>query len=179
MNIAVYCSANDDIAEEYYAEAKAVGAWIAAKGHTLVWGAGNCGLMGAVGEAVKAGGGRTMGMVPRVMESRHRVFRDIDVYFPCDDLSDRKALMLSHSDAAIALAGGIGTLDEVFSQAGAMTAGFHHKPVVLYSETGFWQPLTAMLDTMQRQGMMREPWRENIHTATSIDELESFLASAL
>lgn len=175
MNISVFCSANDPVAEPYYEAARQIGTWIAAQGHSLVWGAGNCGLMQTVGEAVHKHGGRTIGMVPRVMEERRRVFRDIDVYFPCESLSDRKALMLAHSDVAIALPGGIGTLDEVFSQAGAFTAGFHRKRVILYNVAHFWDTTVALLDFLTAQGMTREPWHESIAVAASIKEIESLI----
>ena len=175
MNIAVYCSANDNIADTYFAETRQLGEWMAANRHTLVWGGGNCGLMGCIGDAVHDGGGTTMGMVPRSLEHTNRVSRHIDVYFPCDSLSDRKDLMLSHSDIAIALPGGIGTLDEVFGQAGSFTIGFHQKKVILYNIDGFWDTTISLLDHLQSQGMIRGHWTDFILTASSLPEIERII----
>ena len=175
MNIAVYCSANDNIADKYFIATRRLGEWMAASRHTLVWGGGNCGLMGCIGDAVHECGGTTIGMVPRALEHTGRVSEHIDVLFPCDSLSDRKDLMLSHSDIAIALPGGIGTLDAVFGQAGSCTIGFHRKKVILYNIDGFWDTTVSLLDHLQSQGMIRGHWTDFILTASSLSEIASII----
>ena len=99
----------------------------------------------------------------------------IDIHFPCDSLSDRKELMIEHSDIAIALPGGIGTLDEVFTQAGAHTIGFNNKMVILYNIGGFFDTTVALLEDLQKQGMMRGHWTDYIRVANSFTELKNFL----
>ncbi len=171
MKIAVYCSANNDIAEEYYDAARRLGEWMAASGHTLVWGGGNCGLMGCIGDTVHTHGGRTIGMVPRALEKTGRVSDNIDVYIPTNGLDDRKELMITQSDIAIALPGGIGTLDEIFTQAGSNTIGFHSKKVILYNVRGFWDTTIALLEFMQDNGMVRGHWTDYIVVAKDIEEI--------
>ncbi|MCM1078622.1 MAG: TIGR00730 family Rossman fold protein [Bacteroidales bacterium] len=175
MNIAVYCSANNDIAEEYYDATRRLGEWMANAGHTLVWGGGNCGLMGCIGDTVHALGGRTIGMVPRALETTGRVSGNIDVYIPTDGLDDRKELMTAWSDIAVALPGGIGTLDEIFTQAGSNTIGFHKKKVILYNVLGFWDTTIALLDFMQENGMVRGHWSDYIVVADSLSELSRLI----
>ncbi|NPD81834.1 TIGR00730 family Rossman fold protein [Prevotella sp. PINT] len=175
MKIAVYCSANNNIAEEYYEATRRLGEWMAANNHTLVWGGGNCGLMGCIGDTVHAHGGRTVGMVPRALERSGRVSDNIDVYIPTNGLDDRKELMIAQSDIAIALPGGIGTLDEIFTQAGGNTIGFHKKKVVLYNVLGFWDTTIALLDFMQDNGMVRGHWNDYIIVANSIEELSHII----
>ncbi|MDE5987380.1 MAG: TIGR00730 family Rossman fold protein [Prevotella sp.] len=175
MKIAVYCSANNDIAEEYYDAARRLGEWIAASGHTLVWGGGNCGLMGCIGDTVHAHGGRTIGMVPRALEKTGRVSDNIDVYIPTNGLDDRKELMIAQSDIAVALPGGIGTLDEIFTQAGSNTIGFHSKKVILYNVHGFWDTTIALLEFMQDNGMVRGHWTDYIVVAKGIEEIDGLV----
>lgn len=175
MNIAVYCSANDNISDKYYASARELGAWIAAHGHTLVWGGGNCGLMGCIGDTVHQHGGRTIGMVPRALEHSGRMSDHIDILYPCESLSDRKELMTAQSDIAIALPGGIGTLDEIFSQAGSKTIGFHHKHVILYNIDGFWDTTIRLLDHLETEGMIRGHWTDFISVADNLSQLEQML----
>ena len=109
MKIAVFCSANDTIAPEYFTLTEQLGRWMAEQGHSLVFGGCNLGLMECVAKAVHEAGGQTIGVVPSVIEERGRVSDYVDVEIPCDNLSDRKELMLAQSDVSIALPGGVGT----------------------------------------------------------------------
>ena len=94
----------------------------------------------------------------------------------CDNLSDRKQLMEDQSDVFIALPGGIGTIDEVFTVAAAHTIGYHHKRVVLYNMKGFWNDLLTLLDNLQQRGMARGNWRDYIAVANNLDEIQELLA---
>ena len=117
------------------------------------------------------------GQVHRHSTANHREGRarlqDIDIYIPCDSLSDRKDLLLAHSDVIIALPGGIGTLDEIFTVAAAHTIGYHNKKIILLNAKGFWDSLIAMLDDLQSKGVIRGLWRDYILVANSVDEAVS------
>lgn len=172
MNIAVYCSANNDIAEKYFEKTRELAQWMAAEGHSLIWGGGNCGLMGAIGDEMHAKGGKTIGMVPKALVSSGRMSDNINVFFGCDGLSDRKDLMIEQCDIAIALPGGIGTLDEIFTQAGSSTIGFHKKKVVLYNIDGFWDTTIGVLEFLQKENMIRGHWSDFILVANTFEELK-------
>ena len=90
-------------------------------------------------------------------------------------LSDRKDLLLAHSDVIVALPGGIGTLDEVFTVAASHTIGYHRKKVILYNVNGFWDSLMACLDDLDSRGMIRGQWRDYIQTAATLEELTELL----
>lgn len=165
MKIAVFCSANSDISAGYFKAAAELGRWIGRRGHTLVFGGCNLGLMECVAKAVREAGGRSIGVVPQIIERGGKASPSMDVTIPCDNLSDRKDLMLAQCDAAIALPGGLGTLDEVFTMAASATIGYHHKPIVLLNVDGFWDSLAALLDEYQRKGMIRGDWRSIIKVA--------------
>ena len=171
MKICVFCSANSNIDPEYFERTRELGKWIADHGHTLVYGGCNLGLMECVAEAAHNNGAMTIGVVPRLVEQNGRTSSYMDVHVPCEDLSDRNALMMSQADILIALPGGIGTLDEIFTVAASATIGYHHKPMVLYNINGYWNSLVALLDDMQQKGMVRGDWHSHISVIESLKEL--------
>lgn len=170
MKIAVFCSANADIDPDFFKATEELGAWAGRNGHTVVFGGCNMGLMECVAAATRKAGGTTIGVVPRIVERGGRVSDNIDVMIPCDNLSDRKDLLISHCDVAVAMPGGIGTLDEVFTMAAAATIGYHDKKVVLYNIKGFWNDTITMLDRLQQRGMIRGEWRKQIDVTENIIE---------
>ena len=152
---------------------------MAENGHELVFGGVNQGLMECIAKATKAAGGYTIGVVPSIVEETGRTSQYNDEVITCNNLSERKQLMLEASDVFIALPGGIGTLDEIFTIAASRTIGYHHKQVVLYNIHGFWDSTIAMLDDMQHRGMIRGNWRDYIGVASGIAELEDILNSSV
>lgn len=115
--------------------------------------------------------GNLIGVVPRIVERGGRMSDRLTVHIPCDNLSDRKDLLLAHSNVVVALPGGIGTLDEVFTVAAAHTIGYHQKRIILYNIGGFWNTLIALLDDLQQRGMIRGHWKDYISVANSFEEL--------
>ena len=119
--------------------------------------------------------GNLIGVVPRIVERGGRMSERLTVHIPCDNLSDRKDLLLAHSDVVVALPGGIGTLDEVFTVAAAHTIGYHQKRIILYNIGGFWNTLIALLDDLQQRGMIRGHWKDYISVANSFEELTAMI----
>jgi uncharacterized protein (TIGR00730 family) len=131
--------------------------------------------MECVGKATKEAGGHTIGVVPMIVEKTGRISDFVDVEIPCDNLHDRKQLMEDQSDVFIALPGGLGTLDEIFTIVASATIGYHQKMVILYNMKGFWNNLIALLDDLQDKGMVRGDWQQYIKTADSIKEISRLL----
>ena len=176
MKICVFCSANQQIDPKFFTMTEALGKWAAENGHAIVFGGVNQGLMECVGKATKEAGGRTIGVIPTKVEETGRISDYVEIEIPCDNLTDRKQLMMDQSDVFIALPGGIGTIDEVFTVAASATIGYHHKPVILYNMKGFWNVLIALLDDLQEKGMIRGDWRQYIKTADSIEEISRLIS---
>ena len=176
MKICIFCSANQQLDPDFFGMTEELGRWLATAGHTLVYGGVNSGLMECVARAVKQAGGRTVGVIPKIVEKGGRISDYVDVEVMCDNLSDRKQLMEDRSDVFIALPGGIGTIDEVFTIAAAHTIGYHDKPVILYNMKGFWDDLVAMLDRLQQRGMVRGQWRDYIAVAESLEDIKDLLS---
>ena len=175
MKIAIFCSANKNIDPDFFSMTEELGKWMAENGHELVFGGCNIGLMDCIGKAVKNNGGRTIGVVPTLVEKNGKSFDGLDVEIPCDNLSDRKDLMLTQCDIAVALPGGIGTLDEIFTIAASHAIGYHHKMIILYNMKGFWNSTIALLDDMQEKGMIRGDWHDYIEVANSSEELQKLI----
>lgn len=172
MKIAVFCSANNNIVDKYTKEVEALGQWIGTAGHTLVYGGSNTGLMECVARTAHDAGATVIGVVPQILEKGGRVSDYIDVEIPCDNLSDRKDLMLAQADTAVALPGGIGTLDELFSVAASRTIGYHTKKIILYNINGFWDSLVHLLDDLQERGMIRGQYTDSILPVSTLQELQ-------
>ena len=176
MNIGVFCSANNQIDAAFFLQTEELGRWAAKNGHVIVFGGVNQGLMECLAKAVKEAGGKTLGVVPSIVEATGRTSQYNDRVLTCNNLSERKQLMLDESDVFIALPGGVGTLDEVFTVAASYTIGYHHKRVILYNMKGFWDSTIRMLDDLQQRGMVRGQWRDYICVANNLDEMGDLLA---
>lgn len=176
MNICIFCSANSNIPTEYFERTSELGTWMGANGHTLVFGGCNLGLMECVAKAVHDAKGMTVGVVPTIVEKGGKVSDYVDVKILCDNLSDRKDLMIERSDVIIALPGGVGTLDEIFTVLAAASIGYHSKRVILYNIDGFWDSLIAMLDDLKTRGVLRAGFDDTMKVAHSLDEIAALIA---
>lgn len=172
MKIAVFCSANNNISREYFERTTELARWCREEGHTIVFGGCNMGLMGCLAEEK----GSLVGVVPRIIEQGGRVSENLTVHIPCDNLSDRKDLMLLHSDVVVALPGGIGTLDEIFTTMAARSLNYHGKKIVLYNLDGFWNPLIALLADIEQKGFANCPYSTMFCVADTFDELTDILS---
>lgn len=171
MKLCVFCSANQQIDPDFFEMTKELGRWAAENGHSIVFGGVNCGLMECLAKATKEAGGRTIGIIPTIVERRGGTSNYVDVEIPCDNLHDRKQLMEDQGDVFIALPGGLGTLDEIFTIVASATIGYHEKPLILYNMKGFWNSLIDMLDDLHTRGVTRKQWQTYIKVVNSLDEL--------
>ncbi len=173
MKIGIFCSANDNLDPDYYTLAAELGKWMAHNGHSLVYGGTDLGMMKTIGHAVHDNGGQVIGVVPRIMEKDGSWATCLDVEIPVDDLADRKSIMMAHSDIFIAMPGGVGTLDEIFTVAASNSIGYHSKKVILYNMKGFWSKAIAMLEDMVERGMIRGNLNKMIEIADNLNEIKT------
>ncbi|MEG1580470.1 MAG: TIGR00730 family Rossman fold protein [Bacteroidaceae bacterium] len=169
--IGVFCSSHKNLAKAYTDAAAQLGTWIGKEKKTLVYGGTRLGLMEIMAQAVKREKGQVYGVVPTLVTARGLVSDCVDVEFRCENLSDRKEIMLRESEVLVALPGGIGTLDEVFTTVAAHTMGYHHRLTVLYNVAGFWDTTLAMLHQMQQDGMVHQDLDDQLCVVHTFDEL--------
>ena len=175
QKIGVYLSSKENLPESYVQAAREVGELIGRTGRILIYGGARKGLMEVLAQRVKQHGGRVYGMVPEIIEKRGLVSDAIDVTFRCVDLSDRKMMMNRESDVLVALPGGIGTLDEVFTVMANTVIGIRHQPVVFYNVDGCWDALLAALDNLFEQGLVSGSPSDYYSVAHNIQELASLI----
>lgn len=143
MKICVYLSSSDAVAPHYVDLALELGKAIGEKGHTLVFGGNNTGLMGRLADATKDAGGSVIGVVPQKLHDLGRAYLNCDKLIVSNDLRDRKAIMDAHAEAFVALPGGLGTLEEIVEVLNLKYLRYHQKPVIFINHRGFYEPLFA------------------------------------
>lgn len=173
QKIGVFLSARTELPPAYREAAQAVGRWVGETGRTLIFGGADKGMMEVLAQSAKQAGATVWGVVPQILERQGWVSDTLDVTFHCADLNDRKAILNRESDILVALPGGIGTLDEVFTVLGAATIGLERKHVVLYNVSGCWDGLLALLEEMQRNGLVGDDWRQLLTVVDNLDDLET------
>ena len=155
--VCVFCASSTTVAASYVDLAGQVGAELARRGHTLVSGGGELSMMGAVARAARAGGARTVGVIPEALLRLEVGDRECDELLVVPDMRARKGLMDARADAFLALPGGLGTLEELTEVWVARLLGLHDKPVVALDVDGLYAPLRAQVDLMVERGFVREP----------------------
>ena len=173
--IAVFCSASEKIDRIYMQKAEELGAWMGETDKWLIYGGTNQGLMEVLARATKSHKGFVMGVVPSIVEERGKVSDLLDVTFKTENLSDRKDVMLREADIAVALPGGVGTLDEIFHVMASATIGYHHKQVVLYNVNGFWDGIIHFLGGLEQQHFAHGPLEQYFKVANTFEELVQIL----
>jgi uncharacterized protein (TIGR00730 family) len=155
-----------------------VGALLASSGIRLVYGGGNVGLMGVVADAVMAGGGSVLGVIPVGLFETEQGHRGITELVEVGSMHERKARMAAEADAFLALPGGLGTLEELAEILTWAQLGIHSHPVAVLDVDGFWDPIISFLDGAVAAGFMRPANRALLRVATSVDEILSVLAAS-
>lgn len=148
MNIAVYCSSSNHIAERYLEAGRKLGEWIAENGHTLVFGGATGGIMTSVSEGAFSRKGHIVGIIPQAVISMNRQSKCCSDLILVDTMNERKVQMKELSDIFVVLPGSYGTLDELFDVAASAIVGEHKKQVIIVNENGFYDSLLTLIDRM-------------------------------
>jgi uncharacterized protein (TIGR00730 family) len=145
MNITLYGAASDRIDEKYVKAVEDFGAEMAKRGHTMVFGAGATGLMGAAARGVHQAGGYIIGVTPHFMHTMEPISELCTELVATETMAERKALMEDKADAFVIVPGGVGTLDEFYQILTLRVLHRHEKPIILYNIDGFWNSTLAVI----------------------------------
>ena len=183
MNISVFCGASLPHSEQITEAARQLGRAIARGGHTLLYGGSNLGLMGATSGAALQEGGRVVGVIPTFFSDDIIHSQPVSELVRVRTLAERKEYLIAHSDAFVALPGGIGTLDEVLEVMVANQLGLvrdrsganqsQGKPMILLNLGGYYNPFLAQLDAMRAEGLLRSA--AGLVAAASVEECLNIL----
>ena len=146
MRVAVFCGSSSHADPTLLDLAGQLGAEIARRGHTLIYGGGRTGLMGALANATLAASGAVQGVILREFIEQDVHHPGLDELFAVDDMRSRKAGLDERSDGFIALPGGLGTLEELTEILSFRKLALHHRPVVLLARGDFWSGLVAQIE---------------------------------
>jgi cytokinin riboside 5'-monophosphate phosphoribohydrolase len=152
--VTVYCASSPSIPEAYHAIAAELGRGIARAGWELVFGGGSTGLMGSLGRAALAEGGRVRSVILELFVAMGIGLEGVTDLEVVDDLRPRKARMEELGDAFVALPGGFGTLEELSEILVRKQIGLHAKPLVILNAGGFYDPLLAFFARVRAEGFV-------------------------
>ncbi len=161
MDICVFGAASNEINPQYIKKAEELGEEIGKRGHTLVFGAGNNGMMGASARGIKRAGGKITGVIPEFFkeESIEQIFPDCDELVYTETMAQRKAKMEDLAEAFIIVPGGIGTFEEFFEVLTLKQLGRHTKPIVIYDILGYYEKLEDFLQVAFEERFIRDDCR--------------------
>jgi uncharacterized protein (TIGR00730 family) len=168
--VAVFCGATVGTNPAFAAEARALGAAIAAAGLGLVYGGASVGLMGAVADAALAGGAEVIGVLPTVLTGRELEHTRLTRLELVPSMHARKARQVELADAFLVLPGGYGTMDEMVEVVTWAQLGLHTKPCILINTAGYWDGLLAFLDTTVVAGFVKAKNRGLVQVAANAKE---------
>jgi len=177
--VCVYCGSGPGTNPHFMEAAVAFGKALAENGIRLVYGGGSLGLMGAVATSVLDHGGTVTGIIPDFLTLRENALTRVQEMIVTPDMHERKRLMFEHSDAFVALPGGVGTLEELVEQLTWKQLGRHEKPVLLANVDNFWEPLFALLAHMRATQFIRSGLSVDILKAERVEDILPRLRAAV
>ena len=169
----VFCSASGDIDPKYNEAAREVVRALHSYGWTLVSGGSFRGTMGVIADEMKRLGGKHVGVLPRFMAGLE--YDGLTELHWSDTMADRKERMRQGTEAAIALPGGIGTLDELIETHVLAKLGQYDGKVYALNVDGFFDPFKALLDHYVATGMLEPRDRALLVFADTVEELADYL----
>lgn len=176
MRICVYGAASPTIDKFYIEEVEKMGKLLAERGHSLVFGGGGNGLMGAAARGFRDGGGSILGVLPKFfIEDGVELLCDFCEMIEVDTMRERKQIMEDNADAFIVTPGGIGTYEEFFEILTSKQLCRHSKPIAVYNLAGFYDEMNAALNAAIQKNFIKENCREIYLVSDNLDEIIEYL----
>ncbi len=177
MRICVFGAASPTIDPEYIQKVELLGEEMAKRGHSLVFGAGGNGLMGAAARGVHRGGGYVLGVIPKFFEEEgvEAIYDKCDKLIFTETMRQRKQTMEDNADAFIVAPGGIGTFEEHFEILTSKQLCRHNKPIVLYNVKGYYNELEEVMQQAMKKNFIRENCADLYRLTDDLDELFSYI----
>ena len=176
-SLCVYCGSSPGHHPEYTEQARAFGTEMARRGIALIYGGGKVGLMGTVADAVLAGGGKVIGVIPRQLVELEVAHPGLSELVVVETMHQRKTRMYDLSDAFVALPGGFGTMDEMFEMLTWAQLGLHRYPCAFLDVRGYYNGLRTLMDHMVSEGFVRAGQRESVWLGDSMAALFDWMDS--
>ena len=183
LSLCVYCGSRRGTDPTFRDAAREIGTLIGAQGWRLVYGGGRAGLMGEVADAALSAGADVIGVIPRALMTRELGHAGLTELHIVETMHERKRMMAEHSDAFIALPGGIGTLEELFEVWTWRQLGYHDKPVGMLNCGGYFDTLLTFLRETEEHDFVPKAQREllQVHAdpSTLLQRIAALAAKAV
>lgn len=174
----MYCASSRISHPDYRDAAHRLGTVLAMNGFSIVYGGGAVGSMGALADGALAHGGRVIGILPRFMDELEWGHKGLSELQLVEDMRTRKHLMLTRSQAAVALPGGCGTLEELLEAITLKRLGLYLNPIVLVNTRRFFDPLLAQLAQAVEERFMDERHLQMWNVVAAPEEVPEALLRA-
>jgi len=159
MKICVYGAASSLIDESFIKAGEELGRKMVERGHSLVFGGGRSGMMGAPARGVREKGGEVLGIAPKFFEEHNPevAFEECTEFIHTETMRERKRLLDELSDAFIVAPGGIGTFDEFFEILTLKQLGRHNKAIAILNTNGYYDYMLKMMEvSIEKQFITRD-----------------------
>lgn len=177
MNIAVFCSSSNHIADHYKQAGRRLGQLIAESGNTLVYGGATGGLMDSVSEGTYSKGGEIIGVIPQAVIHMNRQSSLPTRLITVDTMSQRKAEMKMLADVFVVLPGSYGTLDEMLDIVASGIVGEHTKPLIIVNQDGFYDLFLNQINYMRTELFIPSEERYKPLVCSDIEQCMELIAS--
>ena len=169
VSVAVFCGSRFGLDARFAEAARIIGAGLARRRMTLIYGGGKVGLMGVVADAAIAAGGAVSGVIPHFLKTREVMHEGVEDLRVTDSMHSRKQLMFAEADAFLVLPGGLGTFDETFEIITWRQLGLHDKPILIVDIAGWASMLVGAIDQAIRDGFAAETARRLFEVVPDAD----------
>ena len=156
----IYCASSSDIDAIYVDAAAHLGELLAENNITCINGGGNLGLMGAIIDSILLHGGKVKGVIPKFMVDSGWGHQKLSEQIVTATMHERKQKMAELSNAAIAMPGGVGTLEELLEIITWKQLGLYNHPIIILNINNYYNSLLEMFDNMIEEGFMHERYRD-------------------
>ncbi len=177
MRICVYGAASNEIDKSYIKAGESLGKEMGKRGHSLVFGGGATGLMGAVARGIETENGEIIGVSPSFFNVDGILFQRCSEMIFTDTMRERKQIMEEKSDAFIITVGGIGTFEEFFEILTLRSLDRHKKPIAILNTNGYYSSLVEFLKNGVRENFLKKENLELFFVSDSETEILDYIES--
>lgn len=177
MNICIYGASSVKTSKEYVEATQRLGECLAKDGHSLVFGGGASGLMGAAARGFTAGGGKIIGVAPHFFDVDGILYDKCTEFIFTETMRERKKILEDKSDAFIVCPGGVGTFDEFFEIITLKQLGRHNKAVIIFNTGNYFDELLNLMNKALKEDFLTEKTLSLYDVAKNEEEVVSFLKS--
>jgi len=146
QSVCIYCASSTRIDPVYMEAAAQLGSLLGKRKMKIINGAGSIGLMRTLSDATLQAGGTVTGVIPRFMVDRGWSHSTLSELIEVETMHQRKQIMADLADAAIALPGGFGTMEELLEIITWKQLGLYPKPIVILNANRYYDIFLQMIN---------------------------------